>query len=99
VIATATTVDEYLTEGPQIEVALGDSTTLAARINKWLAEHGIDGAPSFPASNEIVLDVLPGSNPLAMNADRARAVAAGLHDFADQLTAMAAELDALGGGQ
>lgn len=96
-IAPGTSVDEFLTEGPQIKAELGDTTSATAHIASWSAEEGVDGNPSFPASNEIVLDLLPGSNPLAMNADRARAVAADLHVFADQLAGLADQLDALGG--
>lgn len=83
-------------EGPRIRVALDESVVLSAGIDVWPAEQGVDGAPSFPASREISFDVESGCGPVEMDATKARTAAAGLHQFADQLTTLAAELEAIG---
>lgn len=83
-------------EGPQIRAELGRHDYLAAQIDRWSAEAGVDGSPGYPALDEIKLSAI-GDGVAEMNADQARATAVGLHRFADQLTAMAGELDALGG--
>ena len=90
-IAAPTANTDCPVEGPPIRVDLD------GHINRWPSEDRDGGMPPFPALDEIQLDIMTGCGVVQMDANRTRAVAAGLHIFADQLAGLADQLDALGG--
>ncbi|WP_042400304.1 hypothetical protein [Streptacidiphilus carbonis] len=90
----STAVNNDPIEGAKTEIVVTDGSdgiTLVGQIQSWLAE------PGFPALTEILLSVQTGQGLAALTPAAVRALAPGLHRFADDLVVLADQVDALGG--